>query len=207
MTVAIKICGVREPAVYDLVTELRVKWVGLVFHPASPRYLTAVQASQLPDYRQQGPLRVGLFVRSDLDEIKRVLDKVRLDILQLYVSESQAIRIRQELDIPVWLAKGIGKREDLPTSCAVDGMVIEAPAYASDRMPGGNGRVFDWSLTVDWPAPRPWLLAGGLNPDNVRQAIQISRTQAVDVSSGVESERGVKDPVLIRNFVENVRQH
>lgn len=85
--VSIKICGVRETATCDLLLKLRVNWVGLVFYPASPRFLSVTQARQLPDYGKEGLLRVGLFVRPKLDDIRRILDKVRLDVLQLYCSE------------------------------------------------------------------------------------------------------------------------
>ncbi|MBI0066168.1 phosphoribosylanthranilate isomerase [Commensalibacter sp. M0134] len=204
--VSIKICGVRETATCDLLLKLRVNWVGLVFYPASPRFLSVTQARQLPDYGKEGLLRVGLFVRPKLDDIRRILDKVRLDILQLYCSDKQAAIIREEIGLPVWLAKGVKTRDDLLEPCQVDGMVIEAPFYESDTRPGGNGRKFDWSLTKNWNPAKPWLLAGGLTPDNVQEAIQQSGTEAIDVSSGVESEPGKKDPILIQHFVKNARQ-
>ena len=189
--VSIKICGVRETATCDLLLKLRVNWVGLVFYPASPRFLSVTQARQLPDYGKEGLLRVGLFVRPKLDDIRRILDKVRLDILQLYCSDKQAAIIREEIGLPVWLARGVKTRDDLLEPCQVDGMVIEAPFYESDTRPGGNGRKFDWSLTKNWNPAKPWLLAG---------------TDAIDVSSGVESEPGKKDPILIQHFVKNARQ-
>lgn len=204
--VSIKICGVRETATCDLLLKLRVNWVGLVFYPASPRFLSVTQARQLPDYGKEGLLRVGLFVRPKLDDIKRILDKVRLDILQLYCSDKQAETIREEIGLPVWLARGVKTRDNLLEPCQVDGMVIEAPFYESDTRPGGNGRKFDWSLTKNWNPAKPWLLAGGLTPDNVQEAIQQSGAEAIDVSSGVESEPGKKDPILIQHFVKNARQ-
>ena len=204
--VSIKICGVRETATCDLLLKLRVNWVGLVFYPASPRFLSVTQARQLPDYGKEGLLRVGLFVRPKLDDIKRILDKVRLDILQLYCSDKQAAIIREEIGLPVWLARGVKTRDDLLEPSQIDGMVIEAPFYESDTRPGGNGRKFDWSLTKNWNPANPWLLAGGLTPDNVQEAIQQSGTEAIDVSSGVESEPGKKDPILIQQFVKNARQ-
>lgn len=203
----IKICGVKEARICDLLVELRVNWIGFVFYPASPRYLTLSQAKNLPDYKRDGLLRVGLFVRPELDVIKRTLETVRLDILQLYTSEEEALMIKRTFNMPVWLAKGIQTYHDLPRHCPVDGMVIEAPHNALDTRPGGNGRTFDWSLSKNWQAPKPWLLAGGLSPDNVQRAIQQSNAPAVDVSSGVESEQGIKDPLLIRNFVKNARKN
>lgn len=202
---AIKICGVKDAKIYDLLVELQVNWIGLVFYPASPRYLTLSQASQLPDYNKDGLLRVGLFVKPEMDDIRKTLDKIRLDVLQLYTTEEKALAVQQEFGLPVWLAKGIKTRQDLPVTCRVDGMIIEAPTSDADTRPGGNGRIFDWSLPADWHAPKPWLLAGGLTPENVQNAIQQSNALAVDVSSGVEIERGVKDSLLIQRFVEKIR--
>lgn len=204
--VAIKICGVNEAETCDLLVSLQVDWVGLVFYPASPRFLSLSQAMQLPDYGKEGLLRVGLFVKPELDDIRKILDHVRLDILQLYCPDKQAEIIREEFHLPVWLARGVKTRQDLLQPCPVDGMVTEAPCYDSDTRPGGNGRQFDWSLMKNWHAAKPWLLAGGLTPDNVQTAIQQSSAQAVDVSSGVEAEPGKKDPGLIQRFVENARQ-
>ncbi len=202
---AIKICGVKDLATYDLLAELQVNWVGLVFYPASPRFLSLSQAAQLPDYRNEGLLRVGLFVKPELEDIQRVIEKIHLDILQVYCPDEQAEFIRETFKIPVWIAKGIKTHQDLLRSCTVDGMVMEAPSYQSDTRPGGNGRQFDWSLTKTWKSVKPWLLAGGLTPDNIQEAIRISGAKAVDVSSGVEFKKGVKDLKLIRRFVMNAR--
>ncbi|MDI2091029.1 phosphoribosylanthranilate isomerase [Commensalibacter oyaizuii] len=203
---AIKICGVKDSATYDLLAELQVNWVGIVFYPPSPRYIEPSQAALLPDYKADGLQRVGLFVKPTVDDIRRILDYVHLDVLQLYTSMENASVIQTIFGIPVWVAKGVKSRADLPTSCPVTGMVIEAPANQSDSRPGGNGRVFDWQLTKNWQAPRPWLLAGGLTPENVTTAIVEAQALAVDVSSGVERCMGEKDPVLIRSFVENIRK-
>ncbi|CAI3948705.1 Phosphoribosylanthranilate isomerase (TrpF) (PDB:1DL3) [Commensalibacter communis] len=202
---AIKICGVKDPEIYELLATLKVNWVGLVFYESSPRFISIDQVRQLPDYYNEGISRVGLFVKPTLDEVKRVLETVRLDILQLYTTPEIARTIRETFDIPVWLAKGIQKRSDLPETCSIDGLVIEAPPNHSDSRPGGNGRTFDWQLTSAWNAPKPWLLAGGLTPENVVQAIQQSGAKAVDVSSGVERRKGEKDPTLIRQFIQNIR--
>lgn len=204
---AVKICGVKDAATCDLLLELKVNWVGLVFYPPSPRYITIDQACQLPDYKNNNLLRVGLFVKPTLDDIARVLDKVHLDVLQLYTSVEMAKIIRNQCGLPTWLAQGIQTITDLPNKCDVDGLVMEAPCNQSDSRPGGNGRAFDWRLTCGWQAPKPWLLAGGLTPDNVQEAIKQSGAKAVDVSSGVERNKGDKDHLLIRQFVENVRRN
>lgn len=201
---AIKVCGIKTAETYDLLLELNVNWAGLVFYPPSPRYITVNQARQLPDYKEHGLLKVGLFVEPTLNDIANVLDQVHLDILQLYTSSEMAKTIRDQFELPVWLARGVRTVSDLPNGCDADGFVIEAPSSQSDLHPGGNGRAFDWELTSGWQAPRPWLLAGGLTPENVTQAIKQSGAKAVDVSSGVERQKGEKDHALIREFVKNV---
>ncbi|EUK17746.1 phosphoribosylanthranilate isomerase [Commensalibacter papalotli (ex Servin-Garciduenas et al. 2014)] len=201
---AIKVCGIKTAETYDLLLELNVNWAGLVFYPPSPRYITLDQARQLPDYKNHGLLKVGLFVKPTLDDIAKVLDHVHLDILQLYTSTQMIKTIRNHFGLPVWLAQGIRTVCDLPDNYDVDGLVIEAPSHQSDLHPGGNGRTFDWQLTSGWQAPRPWLLAGGLTPTNVTQAIKQSGARAVDVSSGVERQKGEKDHALIREFVGNI---
>lgn len=202
---AIKICGVKKAETYDLLLELKVNWAGLVFYPPSPRYITPDQARSLPDYKSHGLLKVGLFVKPTLDDLAKVLDQVQLDVLQLYTSAEMAITIREEFGLPVWLARGVQSVADLPNNDDVDGLVIEAPSSQSDTRPGGNGRTFDWQLTAGWKSPKPWLLAGGLTPENIIQAIKYSGAKAVDVSSGVEYQKGEKDPALIREFVKNIR--
>ena len=206
MTVRVKICGLRDRAGVDAACAAGADWVGFVFFERSPRHVTADVAGRLaraipPD----GPQRIGLFVHPTDDAIRQVLDHVPLDGLQIYDDAARAAAIRARFGLPVWLAAGVAAPTDLPHACAVDGLVIESrPPAGSDR-PGGNARSFDWGLTARWQAPAPWLLAGGLNPGNVRRAIRQAGARAVDVSSGVESAPGVKSASLIHQFVQAAR--
>ncbi|EHH68263.1 phosphoribosylanthranilate isomerase [Gluconobacter morbifer] len=206
----IKICGIRDRETMVLCADLKVDWVGFVFHPASPRFLTIDQASELdrsvPAASEKGPERAGLFVGASDDTIARTLAAVQLNVLQIYDTAERAAEIREKFGRPVWLAKGIKTAEDLPQYAVTDGYVIESPRTATDTRPGGLGRTFEWSLTAGWKAPCFWMLAGGLTPANVKNALRIAHPPAVDVSSGVEKERGHKSPLLIKNFVENIRQ-
>lgn len=207
MTVSVKICGLTRTEDMQTCTALGVRWVGLVFHPASPRFVDTTQAAALhasiPSPTNGGPLRVGLFVRPDHEQVAATLERVPLDILQLYTDEATALALKAQTGLKVWLARGISQEVDLPTSGALDGYVIEAPARKGDTRPGGLGRTFDWTLTGKWQAPSPWLLAGGLTPDNVASAIQTSCAPAVDVSSGVEEQPGIKSALLLEKFVKN----
>ncbi|MCE2575795.1 phosphoribosylanthranilate isomerase [Komagataeibacter sp. FNDCR2] len=206
MPVKVKICGLRDEAGLDAACAAGADWVGFVFFDRSPRHVTAEAAGRLArGMPADGPRRIGLFVRPTDDEIRHVLDHVPLHGVQIYDEAPRAMAIREQFGLPVWLATGISSRADLPAGCGVDAMVIESRAPAGSDRPGGNAHAFDWTLTARWHAPAPWLLAGGLTPDNVRTAIGQSGARAVDVSSGVESAPGVKSPELIHAFVRAAR--
>ena len=174
-----------------------------MFFPPSPRFVTPAQAATLSATSgHAGPARVGLFVEPDDDDVAAALAEIALDVLQVYATAQRAAAIRTRFGIPVWRSVGIETAADLPTAePGIDGYLLDAKAPESAKLPGGNAASFDWSLLRAWTAPRPWLLAGGLTPQNVAQAIAISGAPGVDVSSGVERTRGVKDPALIRAFV------
>lgn len=207
MPVKVKICGLTRAEDMRSCAALGVHWVGLVFHPASPRFVTPEQAADLhaaiPTADEGGPLRVGLFVKPTPEQITATLEQVPLDILQLYTDEATALALKAQTGKQVWLARGIARTDDLPRNEALDGYIIEAPSQKEDTRPGGLGRTFDWSLTEHWHAPAPWLLAGGLTPDNVSDAVRVSQARAVDVSSGVEEHPGIKSALLIEKFVKN----
>lgn len=209
--IQIKICGLTREADIQLCAELGVSWVGFVFYPRSPRAISAQHAKTLhtavPSPSLGGPLRVGLFVQPQREEIAHVLAKVPLDILQLYTSQEKAEALQKHFNIPVWLPYGIHTASELPSSdsSALHGFIIEAPASEGDTRPGGLGKTFDWSLTHNWHPPRPWLLAGGLTPQNVQRAIALSGAKAVDVSSGVENSPGHKSASLLKEFIKNAR--
>lgn len=206
MKPAIKICGVRDIETYKLLLALKVEWLGLVFYPKSPRYITSDQIKLFPKNAEYTK-RVGLFVKPKIEDIETVLNQIPLDILQIYDSLENVTSLRNYFKLPTWAAIGVHTKADLPMQCSLEGLVVEAPTFEGDAQPGGNGRSFNWSLTTQWKAPVPWLLAGGLNPVNVVDALRCSRAKAVDVSSGVESSRGVKDHNKIKHFVNAVRQY
>ncbi len=203
--VQVKICGINDPVAFDTAVDAGADWVGFVFFPPSPRYVTPPQAAALSARSPGGPQRVGLFVDPTPEVISQALNAVRLDALQIY-GERDLPGFRARFGIPVWHATGVATQADLPrTSGGADRLVIEAKAPADANRPGGNAIRFDWSLLRGWSAPAPWILAGGLTVENVAEAIRATGATAVDVSSGVERERGVKDPALIRAFIANAR--
>lgn len=196
----VKICGINSP--YSLAAARDADWIGFNFFPKSPRYVTPAQAASLTG----GPTRVGLFVAPTDDELDATLAVAALDILQLYVDPARASEIQRRVGRPVWRAIGVTSRDDLPTAAEdVDGYIIEAKAPAGAALPGGNAITFDWSLLRGWTSPKPWLLAGGLDVQNVGRALTESHAPAVDVASGVERQRGIKDAGLIRAFIAEAR--
>ena len=200
----VKICGINDAASFDTVIDAGADWVGFVFFPPSPRYITPEAAAALSARAPGGPPRVGLFVNPTAEQIAATLDVIRLDVLQLYGADVAALRTR--FGLPVWCAVGVDSPTDLPTdSRGADRLLIEAKPPPDATRPGGNAVSFDWTLLRGWKSPVPWVLAGGLTPANVAAAIRETGARAVDVSSGVEKAKGVKDPALIRAFIANAR--
>jgi phosphoribosylanthranilate isomerase len=198
----VKICGINDAAGFDTAIEAGADWVGFVFFPPSPRAVTPEAAAALSGRVAGGPPRVGLFVDPTPAAIAAVLAAVRLDILQIYGAKDRLAAIKAEFGLPIWRAAGISSSADLPAAASgADRLLLEAKPPAGADRPGGNATTFDWSILRGWTAPAPWLLAGGLTPENVATAIRQTGAQAVDVSSGVESRKGIKDPALIRAFI------
>jgi phosphoribosylanthranilate isomerase len=205
VSIRVKICGITTEAGMDAAVAAGADWVGLNFFPASPRHVTPQRAAELAA-RPGVPTLVGLFVKPEDAEIAATLAAVTLDILQVYVDAPRAAEIRARFGLPVWRAVGVSAAADLPRDPGgVDGFVIEAKAPPGATRPGGNAITFDWSILAGWRAPAPWLLAGGLGPDNVAEAIRATGAAAVDVASGVEREKGIKDPALVAAFVHAAR--
>ena len=203
--IRVKICGIADANGFDAAVAV-ADWIGFVFFPASPRAVTPAQAAALSARQPGGPLRVGLFVDTSDDDVAATLAAVPLDVLQLYVPPARAAALRARFSVPVWRAVGVSNAAELPADAGgVDGFVIEPKPPEGATRPGGNAVALDWGLTAGWSAPLPWLLAGGLTPDNVAGAIVRSGATSVDVSSSVERARGVKDPGLIRAFAAAAR--
>jgi phosphoribosylanthranilate isomerase len=203
--IQVKICGINDPEAFDTAVAAGADWIGFAFFPPSPRNVTPAQAAELSARSPGGPARVGLFVEPAPEAIAATLDAVRLDALQIY-GALDLPGLRRRFGLPVWHAVGVAVHEDLPVgSGGADRLVMEAKAPPEATRPGGNAVSFDWSLLRGWRAPAPWILAGGLTVSNVAEAVRITGASAVDVSSGVERARGVKDPELIRAFIANAR--
>jgi phosphoribosylanthranilate isomerase len=206
MSGRVKVCGINSEAAFDEAVAAGADWIGFVFFLPSPRFVTPARAAALSARHAGGPPRVGLFVDPSEAEIAAVLAALPLDILQLYAAPERAALLGRRFERPVWRAVGVAARADLPLDVNGEAaLLIEAKAPPEATRPGGNALRFDWSLLGGWQAPGPWVLAGGLDPENVGAAIAVSGACAVDVSSGVESAPGVKDPARIRAFIAAAR--
>ncbi|HEY8614297.1 MAG TPA: phosphoribosylanthranilate isomerase [Roseomonas sp.] len=214
MTLA-KICGLNDAPGLDAAVAGGAAMIGLVFFPPSPRAVTPAEAAALaaraPSPAQGGPLRVGLFVDATDETIAGTLAALDLDILQLHGAETpeRCAEIRARFGRPVMKALGIATEADLVLLDAyapvADRFLLDAKPMPGATLPGGNAASFDWSLLTNRSIPRPWLLAGGLTPENVAGAIHATGAPGVDVSSGVERMKGVKDPARITAFLRAAR--
>ncbi len=206
MNVRVKICGLSRQADVAASAAAGAAYVGLVFFPKSPRYITLETARALALNVPMGIAKVGLVVGADNAELDTLLDSVPLDMLQLHGHETpdRVTDIRAQYGLPVMKAVGIADESDLALLDdhlqVADQVLVDAKPPKTADIPGGNGLSFDWRLIAGRRWPIPWMLAGGLTPDNVAEAIRLTGARQVDVSTGVEASRGVKDPDLISAF-------
>ena len=202
-----KICGLRTLADVQAAAGAGAGYIGLVFFEKSPRNLSFAQARDLALVAPIGLAKVGLVVDAGDDFLTAMLAGVPLDMLQLHGGESPArvAEIRARFGLPVMKAVGVSGPEDLAAldlyQTVADQILVDAKPPKGAVLPGGNGLAFDWRLLLGRSWRRPWMLAGGLTPDNVALAVRSTNARQVDVSSGVESAPGVKDQGLIRAFV------
>ena len=212
MTPVVKICGLSTAATLDAALEACADMVGFVFFPKSPRHIDWATARAL-GRRVEGRAKVAaLSVDADDETIERIVDALSPDLMQLHGGETPARvkRIGELCARPTMKAIGVATGADLAAAEAYEGvadtLLIDAKPPKDAALPGGNGRPFDWGLARDIQFRRPWLLSGGLDPETVEAAIAQSGASGVDVSSGVESAPGVKDPARIRTFVAAARR-
>ncbi len=215
MSIEVKICGVTAPEGLRAAVEAGAEYVGLNFYPPSPRSVTPDQAAALAAAAPPRLCKVGLFVDVDDETIAKTLASVGLDLLQLHGQESPArvAEIKARFGLQVMKTIKIVGAEDVAAAEAyfrvADRLLFDAkpPKEMTGALPGGNALAFDWQLLAGKTWPIPWMLAGGLEPGNVAEALRISGARAVDVSSGVEDRPGLKNPDKIHAFVAAAKGH
>lgn len=207
MSVDVKICGLRSRADAAAAVTHGASYVGLVFFPPSPRHMSLADARWVLEAVPEGIRRVALTVDADDATLEALVAALPLDMLQLHGHETpdRVVAVRERFGLPVMKAVGIAGEDDLAELDrhvrVADQVLVDArPPKGGDR-PGGNGVAFDWRLISTRRWKRPWMLAGGLTPETVAEAIRATGARQVDVSSGVEGRPGHKDPALIKAFI------
>jgi len=209
--VRVKICGLRTVEDVAVVAAAGAAYAGFVFFPKSPRHLSIPQARALALAAPVGLAKVALVVDADDATLDAITDIVPLDMLQLHGLETpeRVAQIRARYGLPVMKAIGVAGEGDLAMlteySLAADQLLIDAKPPKHADLPGGNGLSFDWRLLVGRKWLRPWMLAGGLTPENLAEAIRLTGAHQIDVSSGVESAPGIKDGSLVSAFCAAAR--
>lgn len=205
----VKICGLKDTENLRVAIDSGADFIGMVFYPPSPRNIDYHTAANLRQLTPETVKAVGLFVDPDDETLEKFAAGLKLDMIQLHGDENpdRIMEIKRALHIPVMKAIRVGDKSDLDQleifQPVADWLLLDAKVEGEH---GGTGKSFDWSLLRRRKIEKPWMLGGGLNSGNVASALGILRPKAVDVSSGVEIERGVKDAAKIRAFINAVKR-
>ena len=203
----VKICGLSDQTTLAAAIDAGARYVGFVFFAKSPRNLSPEQAAPLANRVPVGVAKVALVVNADDQTLDKITQSVPLDMLQLHGSESpdRVQEIKSRYGLPVMKAIGVADAPDLEQiaryASVADQLLIDAKPPKHSDLPGGNGLSFDWRLLQGRRWSVPWMLAGGLTPDNVTQAIELTGARQIDVSTGVETAPGQKSVELLRAFL------
>jgi phosphoribosylanthranilate isomerase len=210
MTFLVKICGLSDEAGLDAAVDAGADMLGFVFFEASPRHLSFARGKALASRVKGRARKVALSVDADDATLAAIVEAVSPDVLQLHGDETpeRVSAIRSRFGIPVMRALSVDRhdaRRIADFDAVADHLLFDAPRAPTHDRPGGNGATFDWRGLDDLEAQRPWLLAGGLTIENAAAAVASTRAHGVDVSSGVESAPGRKDPDKVAHFVSRAR--
>jgi phosphoribosylanthranilate isomerase len=203
----VKICGISEPVALSAAIAAGARYVGFVFFEKSPRHVSIETARDLALLVPAGVAKVALTVNADNAYLDAITAQVPLDMLQLHGHETpeRMAELRARYGLPLMKAVGIADAGDLAAldvyGRVADQLLVDTKAPKGANLPGGNGQSFDWGLIAGRRWPVPWMLAGGLTIENVAEAARLTGATQVDISSGVESAPGVKDPKLIAAFI------
>ena len=209
--VSVKICGLATVDDVRACADAGANYMGLVFFEKSPRNITIPAARELALAAPLGLAKVALVVNPSDAELDAITGTVPLDMLQLHGRETpeRVAEVKARYGLPVMKAVGIADEDDLPKLESyfgvADQILVDAKPPKGGELPGGNGLSFDWRLIAGRRWPCPWMLAGGLTPENVAEAVKMTGAKQVDVSSGVEDAPGQKNAELIQKFVQSSR--
>ncbi|MCA3268807.1 MAG: phosphoribosylanthranilate isomerase [Alphaproteobacteria bacterium] len=203
----VKICGIRDADILAACDDAGADFVGLVFYPHSVRYVSPDRGQIMLRKRPKNARIVALVVDESMSRLEEIMEKVKPDYIQLHGFETpeRAEEVRRTFNVGIIKALGVSDASDIHRAglyTAADYLLLDAPA---GDQPGGNATAFDWNILMNAKLSMPWLLAGGLTPQNVAKAIEKTNPAGVDVSSGVERRRGEKDPELVQAFISAVK--
>lgn len=211
MSLEIKICGLSTAETLEASLSAGADMVGMVFFAPSPRHVDLATAATLGAQARGRAQIVALTVDADDATLAAIIDALRPDMLQLHGRETpeRVAAIRARFGLPVMKALGIASAEDLAALAAYEGvadrLLLDAKPPRGATLPGGNGVAFDWNLIAGLDPARPFMLSGGLDPENVADAVRLIHPPGLDVSSGVERGPGIKDPSRIEAFLRAAR--
>ena len=211
MTPLVKICGLSAPDALDVALDAGADMVGFIFFPPSPRNVSLETARALGSRVQERARKVAVTVDADDTLLASIIEALKPDMLQLHGHETpqRVAAVRESFGLPVMKALPIEAKSDLLVigsyTSAADRLLFDARPPRDATRPGGLGQPFDWHLLENLNLSIPFMLSGGLNADNIAEALRITRAPGVDVSSGVESAPGVKDPEKIHAFIRAAR--
>ena len=201
----IKVCGINDEISMNTVINCKVDYIGLVFYKNSPRNVSINICKNLLNLRNKTSKIVALTVNPEDDFLYEIKKVVNPDYLQLHGEENpiRCLEIKKKFNIPLIKGINIKNKVDLIHSTkhfedVCDMLLLDAP---SETLPGGNGKKFDWNILKDFNFKKKWMLAGGLNINNIKMAIDVTKAPAIDISSGLEIKKGIKDPKLIEDFI------
>jgi len=214
MALETKICGLSTAETLDLAVAEGAALVGFNFFPRSPRYVSIPEAASLAGRVRPGVRRVAVLVDPSDDFLRELVARLPLELLQLHGHETpkRVAEVAERTGKAVMKVISVAEAADLDAVAdyepLVERLMLDAkpPQSMKNALPGGNALAFDWKLLAGRRFRRPWMLAGGLSPENLKEAASISGARAVDVSSGVESAPGRKDPEKIRAFLKAARE-
>ena len=208
MSTRVKICGLKTADMLDVCLNERADFVGFVHFGPSPRHLE-LAAIKLLIERARGKVKTVVLTVDADDALISEIKSLGPDYIQLHGEETpaRAAHVRRSFGLKTIKALGVANGEDVKKAMdyEADILLLDAKPAPTDLHPGGNGRQFDWGLLETAPILRPFMLSGGLTPDTIREAILSVNPGMVDVSSGVERQKGVKDGQLIKDFIKNAR--
>ncbi|MFT6333164.1 MAG: phosphoribosylanthranilate isomerase [Lentimonas sp.] len=198
----IKLCGFSNKETVDLAVRCKADFIGFVFYALSRRYVTPKKSAEISIDIPENIKKVAVLVDPENEEIDQIIEHLNPDLLQLHqTSLERCQEIKSNYQIPIVKAFAVTSKKDLRDLNEYEQIADYFLFDAKNKEVGGAGRIFDWRVLDDLKTDKEWFLSGGLNMNNIKEALKVTKAQMVDLSSGIEKEKGVKSPEMIVNFM------